>query len=276
MIFEITINLCYFIVGIIAYICYNQCVYNTKKEDKIIFDFFEEKEKADDKWDVVYVLKNNLDSEEELRYSLRSLKNFKYNKVWFAGGQPKTLKPDCALPIEQKGSTITKKVRYTLEQVCRNENVSENFWLFNDDFYVMREGVQYPAYSDGDLAFLIVGYEDKNGVNQYSRTLRECLWFLKKHWYPTVNYDLHTPMLINKEKALEVLEKYPDLNNFRSVYGNYVKLETRFTIDVKYSDNSRAIDRSTMYLSSGDRSFKNGLIGEYIRQQFPNKSRFEL
>ena len=54
--------------------------------------------------DIVFVLKDKLDT-EELRYSLRSIeKNFPHRYVWFVGGQPEGFKPDRALPHKQSGS----------------------------------------------------------------------------------------------------------------------------------------------------------------------------
>lgn len=246
-------------------------------ENPAIENFLNQKEE-EPLWDIVYVLRNDIDdSPEELRYSLRSLENFKYSKVWFAGGQSKFLQPDRVLPIDQRGLTKWDKVCYTLRQICENEEVSENFWLFNDDFFVMAPNKQYHAYTDGDLAFRILMLEDRlKKRSSYSSLLRECLMFLKRQGLPTVNYALHLPMLINKEKALEVLNLYPNISNFKNIYGNYVKAEAKLINDVKYSDNSRPIDKTLPYISTEEGSFLNGVVGDYIRESFPNKSRFEI
>ena len=248
-----------------------------KFENPAIENFLNQKEE-EPLWDIVYVLRNDIDdSPEELRYSLRSLENFRYNKVWFAGGQPKFLRPDCALPIDQKGNTKWDKVCYTLRKICENEEISENFWLFNDDFFVMAPNKQYPAYTDGDLAFRVLMLEDRlKKRSSYSNLLRECLMFLKRQGLSTVNYALHLPMLINKEKALEVLNLYPNISNFKNIYGNYAGVEAKPINDVKYSDNSRPIDKTLPYVSTEEGSFLNGVIGDYIRESFSDKSRFEI
>ena len=239
----------------------------------------EEEEEKEERWDIVYVLKNDIDdgNYSELRYSLRSLVNFPHRNVWFAGGQPERLKPDYSFPIDQKGTTKWEKVCYTLKKICENKEISENFWLFNDDFFVMAPNKQYHAYTDGDLAFRILTLEDRQrGRTKYSNILRQCLFFLKQNNLPTTNYALHLPMLINKIKALEVLDTYPEIINFKNIYGNYIGMEAYYTSDVKYSDNSRSIDKSSPYLSSMDRSFLNGAIGNYIRESFPEKSKYEI
>ena len=57
------------------------------------------------KVDIVYILKNDIDS-DELRYSLRSVcENFPCRRVIFIGGCPKDIVPDVYIPHEQIGHT---------------------------------------------------------------------------------------------------------------------------------------------------------------------------
>ena len=51
-------------------------------------------------YDVVYFVKDTKEN-EELRYSLRTLKNFPHAKVWFYGGCPEGLKPDHHVYVKQ-------------------------------------------------------------------------------------------------------------------------------------------------------------------------------
>lgn len=239
----------------------------------------EEEEEKEEKWDIVYVLKNDIDDGDysELRYSLRSLINFPHRNVWFAGGQPERLKPDCSLPINQTGRTIWDKVRNTVEEVCKNENISENFWLFNDDFFIMHPIKEFKNYSNGDLAFMILALEDKEGKRvAYSDFLRDILILLKREGLPTKSFENHTPLLVNKQLMLEVLTKYPKANGIRSLYGNYAHLKTEEIVDVKYFDYHQQIDENLKMISSLDREFKNGAVGRYVRKSFPEKSKYEI
>ena len=187
----------YFIIWIIAgfELGYSLKLYLDYKKEKIkllsVPTIEENEEEEKDKWDIVYILKNDIDDDiEELRYSLRSLKNFTYNKVWFAGGQSQKLKPDKALSITQKGNTKWERVCYTLKQICENQEISENFWLFNDDFFVMAPNKQYNAYTDGDLAFRILNLEDTcRKRTGYSLLLRQCLFLLKENNLSTVIFS---------------------------------------------------------------------------------------
>lgn len=255
---------------------------NKKKDFSNIKNFFLKKqelvleEPPEELWDVVYILKNDIDENtKELTYSLRSLKNFKYKKVWFAGGQPKNLSPDMAMPIKQVGKNKMERVVYTLKQICQNNELSENFWIFNDDFFVMKPHKQYEAYSNGTIQEVIDRITNMQRSANYMKILKTTVALLKDHKLPIKNYALHTPMLVNKKMVLEVLEKFPTAINFRNVYGNYYQLESKEMEDEKYFDNKKPINKEAPYLSTWERSFASGMIGRYIREQFPEKSRFE-
>ena len=73
------------------------------------------------KYDVVYILKNDIKT-DEIRYSLRSIEqNLPHKNVWFVGGQPAGLKPDKALPMKQKGILKWEKARSSLLAICKND-----------------------------------------------------------------------------------------------------------------------------------------------------------
>ena len=100
--------------------------------------------------DIVYVLKPDFQN-EELRYSLRSLENFPHDKVWFVGGQPNELTPDGRLNIRQWGDTKWERVKNMLARVCVADDISEDFWLFNDDFFILKPWTLGSAVCDGYL-----------------------------------------------------------------------------------------------------------------------------
>ena len=87
--------------------------------------------------DLIYILKADIDT-EELKYSLRSVeKNFPINRVWFVGGQPEGLEPDIRLKHEQVGNSKWEMIRSSMWKAVSDERLSEDFFLFNDDFFVM-------------------------------------------------------------------------------------------------------------------------------------------
>ena len=168
-------------------------------------------------YDIVYFLKESK-TNEELRYSLRSLKNFPYNKVWFYGGCPDGLKPDYHIRIRQDEENKWKNVNKMLRLACTNKFIRDKFWLFNDDFFVMTEIRNPTNYYNGDLYKRIVTLENSyNRITPYSKLLRDCCKELESLGCETKNYTLHVPMLINKRKMLELLN-VTDFPGFRSLY----------------------------------------------------------
>lgn len=222
--------------------------------------------------DIVYFVKDTKVN-EELRYSLRSLKNFPHDKVWFYGGCPEGIKPDNHVKVKQNLPNKWENVNMMLRMACMNPSITDNFWLFNDDFFIM-ENVKYPTnHYNGDLYKRIVKLEDKFGhITDYSRLLRQCCKELESLGCDTKNYTLHVPMLFNKEKALELFT-LTDFPGFRSLYANYCKIGGTEMKDVKITSKDKEY-KSGIYLSTDERSF-NGKVGQQIREMFKDKCKYE-
>lgn len=222
--------------------------------------------------DIVYFVKES-PVNEELRYSLRSLVNFPHRKVIFYGGCPDGLKPDVHIKVNQNLENKWLNVNKMLRLACKNKEITKDFWLFNDDFFIM-EKIETPYnYYNGDLYKRIVTLEDKyNGITPYTQQLRDTCKELESMGCTTKNYAIHVPILINRKKAIELLNmtKCP---MFRCLYGNYAKIGGRFSRDVKIVSKDKLYKRG-IYLSTDDNSFE-GEVGKQIRQKFPVKCKYE-
>ena len=229
------------------------------------------------KHDIVYILKNNMDS-DEIRYSLRSVvKNFPYRKIWFYGGCPDGITPDEYVNFQQQGNSKWQRSTSALAAACHNDDITEDFWLFNDDFFVMKRIRNEKTYIRGTLLKRCRDIEDKNhGIqSSYCRQLRRADRVLKINGYSRLDYALHVPMLVNREKALEVLNAFPDIPMFRSMYGNYCGIEAEKMRDVKVQSLTD-YPTDTKFLSTDDASFLKGKVGEYIRERFPDPCKYEV
>lgn len=226
-------------------------------------------------YDVVYVLKDNPPT-ESLRYSLRSLQNFPHNKVWFVCGVPDGLVPDHQIRHEQKGASNWQKSTSSIYQVCHEKELTDYFWLFNDDFFVMKPVENMKPIYNGTLYRRIKELEEKNlGKTLYSRELEKAYHLLTEKGYKTYNYAVHMPMLINKKKALKLINEYPSMASFRSIYGNIYKVGGVNRKDVKVLSHTE-VPKNSVFLSTTDSSFDDGKVGEYIRSVFTEPSRFEI
>lgn len=222
--------------------------------------------------DIVYFVKDTK-SNEELRYSLRSLINFPYRKVWFFGGCPDGLKPDYHIKVLQDQPTKWQNIFKMFKMACNNKNITEDFWLFNDDFFVMKKVKNGPNWFNGDLYKRVVTLEDTHdGITPYSQKLRETLQELEGMGCTTLNYALHVPMLINKEKGIE-LSHIIDGPMIRCAYGNYFNVGGEDHPDVKI-DSKNKLYKDGEYLSTNDNSF-SGAVGEQIAKLFPDKCKYE-
>lgn len=226
--------------------------------------------------DLIYILKADIDT-EELKYSLRSVeKNFPINRVWFVGGQPEGLEPDIRIPHKQVGNNKWEMIRSSMWKAVSDERLSEDFFLFNDDFFVMEpvDTDSFRNFVDGTLERRIDELHSESGMNAYTRTLFKLEQELKTMHEPTMNFDVHLPMLLNKEQVRSTLYKCSS-PQMRSAIGNINRLPFVIHPDVKVYD-LESVPVNETYLSTNDDTFRKGNVGKYIRETFTTKSRFEV
>lgn len=227
--------------------------------------------------DAVYILKNDIAADhEELRHSVRSLvANWEYRRLWFIGGDPVDIVPDASIYHQQEGATKWERVRDSLLRVCACSDISNDFWLFNDDFFIMERPKRQGDYIlDGTLESHVKRLELKHGGgSSYSAQLKDLAELLKKEGHPTSDYTVHAPMAFNRRKLAEVLERYPQNPMFRSLYGNVYRVEGTPTKDFKVK-NISACPRWPMLSTTGI-SFKAGAVGMLIRKTFANQTGYE-
>ena len=226
--------------------------------------------------DIVFVLKQQLDT-EELRYSLRSIeKNFPHRYVWFVGGQPKGFKPDRALPHQQAGALKWDMIKSSMLKVIEEPELTEEFFWFNDDFFIMKKVKgKFVNFADKSLTELIEQQRKQNPwLNPYARTVYKAREELKSLGYGEVNFEVHMPMLFKKDEVGTAIQKCSS-PQMRSVYGNVTGCKWIQHDDVKVYD-METVPEDPDYLSTNDKTFTNGKVGEYIRSCFPKPSRFEV
>lgn len=225
--------------------------------------------------DLIYILKADIET-DELKYSLRSVeRNFPINRVWFVGGQPEGLEPDIRLQHIQEGRNKWDMIRSSMSKAINDERLTEDFFLFNDDFFVMKpvDTDSFRNFVDGTLERRIDELHSESGMNAYTRTLFKLEQELKTMHEPTMNYDVHLPMLLNKEQVKATLYKCSS-PQMRSAIGNINRLPFVIHPDVKVYD-LESVPTEETYLSTNDEVFQNGKVGEYIRDTFKEPSRFE-
>lgn len=227
--------------------------------------------------DVVYFVKES-EENEELRYSLRSVdRNFPHRNVVFVGGKPNGLNPDRHIYVDQNQETKWSNTSILLRTACLDPYISEEFVLFNDDFFILHTIINLPYYSDGPLSKRIYRLRLKHGkLTKYTARLLETKNMLEEKSFSTINYAVHYPIIINKKEMLETFEEFPQGLMWRSLYGNHHRKLTRLVEDCKIHNNTGAPSKHQLYVSTDDKSFRNGRVGEYIRTKFTSPCRYEI
>lgn len=225
--------------------------------------------------DIVYILKDDI-ATEELRYSLRSIeKNFPHRFVWFVGGQPQGLKPDRLVRHTQFGANKWLKIKSSMLEVVKQEELSDEFFLFNDDFFVTKPfNGDFINYTDRTLSDRIEDFRKENPrLNRYARTLVQTEEELKAQGHGTLNFEVHLPMLFEKNKVEAALRSCfaPQM---RSIYGNIIGCEVIDRRDVKVN-SLNDIPYGMDFVSTNDVTFTYGDVGQYLRNLFKDPSRFE-
>ena len=120
--------------------------------------------------------------------------------------------PDGYVHVIQNQKSKWERTTAMIRKICENPEISDEWWLFNDDFFVMKRIDELPAVYNGDLYKHIVQIENRQGekTTLYTKQLRKMALLLEEANLTTKNYALHMPMLINKEKALATLDAFPE------------------------------------------------------------------
>lgn len=243
--------------------------------------------------DFVYIVKED-EHNEDLRYSLRSIaKYYPENKVWIVGYKPSWVKNVNYLHIEQAGDKWKNSINNILA-ACNCPDISENFILMNDDFFMIKPTVPIEMMGNAALGLLshsIIKY--KTSKSPWHDAFGQVQVLLKKLNIPEPYYDFetHAPLQINKKKFVEVMN-LPEVQEFmqtskvlhkRTLYKNYDKPEviTNLPADIKVTqtfDDSESRLKICGWLSVYDKQVGNSKfysLNTLLKTNFPNPGLYE-
>lgn len=232
--------------------------------------------------DILYTLKDNYDG-EELKYSLRSLVNLPHDRVFFVGGCPRWAKNIIHIPTEQTGTKWENSLN-NIRTACKDERLSANFILMNDDFFVL-ENIKTPTKElnlhNGTLQDQYNKLLNKNGApTNYMRGLSETKAFLNVlDVADPLSYELHTPFVFNKKKLQKTFE-IDGINSvkclqIRSLYGNLHLKGGTSQKDVKVFMRNGFVPKNVgKFLSCDNGGFY--ILHNFLFSKFANKSNYEI
>ena len=239
--------------------------------------------------DLVYVLgSGSAWHNNELRFSLRSVeRNLSgVRHIYVVGEDPGFLTdqvkyihhPD---PLHQNadGNMALKILR-----ACQEEELSEDFLFMNDDFIIARpiEAYRIPWLHKGNFK----DRTEKFWKAQFYRyRLHRTYLALKERNLPTLQYDYHAPMLMNRLEFPRVMAQFDFEEGigytFRSLYGNVLALPAipvdghKVTIYNPYTVDqiNRRVGLAS-FVGYNDEGL-NDALKIWLWQQFPRQSRYE-
>jgi hypothetical protein len=227
--------------------------------------------------DFVYICRDG--ENEELRYSIRSvLLSFPEAKVWVVGGKPKWYSGNHVF-LEQDNNKYVNAVN-NLKAVCNTLDISDNFILMNDDFFIIKKIETIEQFYNGLLSEKIDKFIKITGSSMYIKKLITTNNKLNKLGFTKpLDYELHVPMPMHKAGLLYILNQYPECL-WRSMYGNLFNVGGSQMEDVKVYKNKRhaarsaQITKNSIYLSTEDTGLTI-MVDNIFKELLTNPSPYE-
>jgi len=232
--------------------------------------------------DIVYILGPG--DRTWLRWSLRSLQNLPHDRVFVVGERPPFLSSSVHyLPVPRHPVKWRSAVA-NLRRACAEGDVSADFILMNDDFFITRPVPEIPTYHRGKITEVLADVRQRvKYFSKYQQGMEESRRVLGKHFgiADPVSYSLHTPFVYNKYRLLETLDVSDQLRrrtveatDTRTMYGNMWKIGGRKVRDVKLSRFFPSVTSDLPFRSSDPWTWERPHT-QFIRDMFPDPSPYE-
>lgn len=221
----------------------------------------------------------------ELRYCLRSIQQNVKNvgDIYIIGTRPKFLQNVIIHEVPEFAGS-----QYRHHNICNKlllaaslPELSEDFLFFNDDHFIVHdyEASTFPYYYDDTLQRKGVKL---NTVSPYRKTINNTFDYLKSMGMKTLNFDVHCPMLMNKEKIKAVfthMNQPPYGYCLKSIYANFFDCAGTKIEDLKINEYlSAPLLFDTVFgrpwFSCGDKGLTTTMVGLF-KNLYPSPSKYE-
>ena len=240
--------------------------------------------------DILYVVGNTGSkwNNNELRYSLRSIDRYGKNigRVFIATEKlPSFINPEAVVhfAIRDLGQIKHINIMNKVESVMRYSDIADDFLLSSDDHFYIKptDFDNYPLYHKGEI-------QERQSTEEYWKSMRDTKEFLVNHGLTTYSTNPHCnthfnrPLYMANIKLMDDGKKLMYGAEVNSLMGNLMiaqGVEPVLLDDIKikkFKSRQELLEKigDAHCFSIYDAALNCG-IKEYLRELFPNKSRWE-
>jgi len=229
--------------------------------------------------DIIIPYRKNRHSEIHLKFALRAIEKYLagYGAIFILGEKVKWLKDveyiDCE-EHERKQYCIFSKIL----AAAKDERVSDKFIGWHDDHFLIK------PLNVSEIKYWKSGNLDTLGITAsgtYNRVVVNANKYLKNQGYSNYNYDIHVPIIFEKEKFIELEnEDWAQEHLIKSLYCNRWAVKGEDMKDLKFGKPfsreqiRKAIDGRIFF--SVSEFGTNESMNDVLNELFPDKSKYEV
>lgn len=236
--------------------------------------------------DLVYTYTKEEHNGIELRYSIRSM--VKHLRGWkrlvIVGDDPGFIKGAIFIPV--LNAHLYNPDRNIYEKIlsaAKDRRISSDFVASSDDYFLLQDyhGASFPYYRSNDLA----DYASKFALDHsYRPHVDNTLKALQARGLPTMNFNIHCPILYNKKKFRETVGSFEwNIKKgylVKSLYANsnHVPGEVVEENKIHTPKTASAIRRRVegkRFFSTSTHSLNAEMVAK-LQELYPNPSKWEL
>jgi hypothetical protein len=236
--------------------------------------------------DLVYTVSKDVHDHVELRYSIRSMYKYlqKFEKTFIVGECPSFLKDVIHIPAEDgHKNNSARNIYEKILKACDHPDLSDHFFYCADDCFLLKplKFKKYPYFRSGDLPSLI---QLLSKTSLYKPYVISTYNVLCSRNLPTLNFDIHLPIVYNKHIYKEIMAGY-NWNvtkgyTSKTLYCNSLKIPGTIMKDVKLHTpkTKTAIYRKItgeVFFSTHIHSINHYLL-EVFKELYPDPSPIEI
>jgi hypothetical protein len=222
--------------------------------------------------DVVYTLgKGSRLKDFEIRMSLRSIERHLKGIlcVYVIGEKPDWLQNVVHMQYDDESSVPDYNIMRKVTAACDLPEITDSFLFMNDDHFLLQdfEAETFPYYYMGTLEQAFKGRNDG-----YGKRANNSLKHLQENNLPTKHFDIHTPILYNKQEFKKNVSSLDWKEGYiiKSLYANSLKIEGVEMKDNKINHPPQANDKIFSTFPHLKAS-----VTRFLTETFPEQSRFE-